>query len=430
MRIPILTIVKIILPFVTCLPVAQYAFCQSTPSKKVAILETVDKENAIPYGVKLMVRSKLAYAITKTSGYEGYDRVDISSIMNEQEFQRTGLVSDVQIKKLGQMTGADYILVAEVAKLDNSHIIIVSKILNVESAKLVQTSNIQTATDIEAMENACRELAARLLGVQRGKTVTLPNNSTGKSSSGQDFVETTAGLNMKMVYVEGGDFTMGATSEQGSDGESDEKVIRRVRLDSYYIGECEVTQEQWTKVMGTSIQQQHNKLDRKNKYSLSGVGTDYPMYYVSWEDAQMFCSELSRMTGRTYCLPTEAQWEYAARGGKKANGTKYSGSESIDAVAWYRDHGIGIHPVKTKRANGLGLYDMSGNVTEWCSDWYSYTYDANDTNNPVGPSSGSYRVYRGGNCYSRAASCRVSYRGMSQYCAPYFGNGFRVVVLP
>lgn len=118
---------------------------QSGSTKRVAILETVDKENVIPYGVKLMVRSKLAYAITNTPGYEGYDRVDIASIMNEQEFQRTGLVSDAQIKKLGEMTGADYILVAEVAKLDNSHIIIVSKILNVETARLEKTSNIQTA---------------------------------------------------------------------------------------------------------------------------------------------------------------------------------------------------------------------------------------------------------------------------------------------
>lgn len=265
-------------------------YAQSTPTRKVAILETVDKESAIPYGVKLMVSSKLAYAITNTPGYEGYDRVDIASIMNEQEFQRTGLVSDTQIKKLGEMTGADYILVAEVAKLGNSHIIIVSKILNVESAKLVQTSNIQTATDIEAMENACRELAARLLGVQRGKTITLSNNYAGQSFAGQDFVETTAGLNMKMVYVEGGDFLMGATSEQGSDGYSDEQVIRRVRLDSYYIGECEVTQEQWAKVMGTSIQQQASKAGTSD---YRGVGPDYPMYYVSWEEAMAFCQELS-----------------------------------------------------------------------------------------------------------------------------------------
>lgn len=349
--------------------------------------------------------------------------------MNEQEFQRTGLVSDVQIKKLGEMTGADYILIAEVAKLDHSHIIIVSKILNVESARLEQTSNIQTATDLDAMKNACRELAARLLGVQRGKAITLSNNNFGGQSAGQDFVETAAGLNMKMVYVEGGDFLMGATSEQGSEGESDEQVIRRVRLDSYYIGECEVTQEQWAKVMGTSIQQQAGKSEIPFFY---GIDSDYPMYYVNWEEAQTFCQELSRMTGRTYCLPTEAQWEYAARGGKNADGTKYSGSWSIDAVAWYSDNsGSTTHPVKNKRANGLGLYDMSGNVLEWCSDRYSNSYNVNDTNNPTGPSSDpdQGRVLRGGGWHEDASSCRVSRRSGSAPGDRYV-FGFRVVALP
>lgn len=408
-----------------CFPV----FAQDAQTKKVAILETVDKENAIAYGVRLMVSSKLAYAITNTSGYEAYDRVDIASIMNEQEFQRTGLVSDVQIKKLGEMTGADYILVAEVAKLDNNHIIIVSKILNVESAKLVQTSNIQTATDLDAVENACRELAARLLGISRGKQITISGNgNAGQSSSVRDFVETAVGLNMKMVYVDGGSFLMGATSEQGSDGADDEKTIRRISLDSYYIGECEVTQSQWSKVMGTSVSQQAGKVG----YSAdNGVGPDYPMYYVSWEEAQAFCRELSLLTGRTYCLPTEAQWEYAARGGKNNDGAKYSGSWSLDAVAWYNSNSGGsTHPVKTKRPNSLDLYDMSGNVWEWCSDWYGSSYNVNETSNPVGRSSGSYRVLRGGTWRFNAQSCRVSYRYFNSPGSRYLNGGFRVVVLP
>lgn len=417
-----------LLLFIMAFAVMVPVFGQSPLTKKVAILETVDKENAISYGVKLMVNSKLASAITMTLGYEGYNRADLAAILSEHNFQRTGLVSDAQIKKLGEMTGADYILIAEVAKLDDSHIIIVSKILNVESARLVQTSNIQTATNLDAMENACRELAARLLGAQHGKTITLPNNYSGQFSSGRDFVETAAGLNMKMVYVEGGEFLMGATSEQGSDGKSNEQVIRRVKLDSYYIGECEVTQEQWAKVMGTSIQQQASKAGQSD---FRGIGPDYPMFYVSWEEAQAFCRELSRMTGRTYCLPTEAQWEYAARGGKNADGTKYSGSWSIDAVAWYGNNSSSTtHPVKNKRANGLGLYDMSGNVWEWCSDWYGSSYNVNDTNNPIGPSSGSDRVLRGGGWCFDARYCRVSHRGSLSPGSRFYVGGFRVVVLP
>lgn len=148
-------------------------FGQSGSTKRVAILETVDKEGKVSYGVKLMVRSKLSAVITATPGYEGYDRVDVNSILGEHEFQHTGLVSDNDIKRLGEMTGADYILVAEVAQLDYSHVIIVAKILNVETAQLDKTSNIQTATDVESMDEACRELAARLLGVQRGRTIIL-----------------------------------------------------------------------------------------------------------------------------------------------------------------------------------------------------------------------------------------------------------------
>ena len=257
------------------------------------------------------------------------------------------------------------------------------------------------------------------------------SSSSGRTGiqSGRDFVETAAGLNMKMVWVEGGEFLMGGTSEQGSDAETDEQVIRRVKLSSYYIGECEITQSQWEKVMGTSVQQQRSKASYDD--GLRGVGPDYPMYYLSWEDAQAFCQELSRMTGRTYCLPTEAQWEYAARGGKNNDGTKYSGSWSIDAVAWYDGNsGSSTHPVKNKRANSLGLYDMSGNVWEWCSDWYGSSYNVNDTNNPTGPSSGSSRVLRGGSWFSNAQSCRVSFRYSYSPGIRFSYSGFRVVVLP
>lgn len=256
------------------------------------------------------------------------------------------------------------------------------------------------------------------------------SNNSGQTTiqSGRDFVETTAGLNMKMVWVEGGEFLMGGTSEQGSEAEKNEQVIRRIRLNSYYIGECEITQEQWAKVMGTSIQQQASKAGTS---SYNGIGPDYPMYYVSWEEAQAFCQELSRMTGRTYCLPTEAQWEYAARGGKKADGSKYSGSWSIDAVAWYDGNsGSSTHPVKNKRANSLGLYDMSGNVWEWCSDRYRNVYNVNETNNPTGPSTGSIRVLRGGGWRSSAQGCRVSYRSNGSPDNRNRNQGFRVVVLP
>jgi formylglycine-generating enzyme required for sulfatase activity len=232
---------------------------------------------------------------------------------------------------------------------------------------------------------------------------------------------------MQMIWVEGGSFMMGCTSEQGEDCDKDEKNVHRVTLDGFYIGMLEVTQSQWEKVMGTTLSQQKTKSGNSYTY---GVGPDYPMYYVSWDEAMAFCRKLSRQTGRKYTLPTEAQWEYAARGGVKSERTKYAGSNVADVVAWYESNSENsTHRCGTKRANVLGIYDMSGNVWEWCHDWYSDTY-VYSTNNPSGPSSGFERVLRGGGWSINANYCRVASR--YDQLPDDRGNiiGFRVVCLP
>ena len=242
------------------------------------------------------------------------------------------------------------------------------------------------------------------------------------------FVENALGLNMKMVYIEGGTFTMGATSEQDVSEDSDEKPTHSVTVSSFYMGQTEVTQAQWKAVMGTTIRQQRDKADPS--YSLSGEGDNYPMYYVSHDEAQAFCRELSRLTGKSYRLPTEAEWEYAARGGNKSQGCKYSGSHSIDRVAWYDGNsGNKTHAVATKQANELGLYDMSGNVWEWCSGWYG-SYSSSSQTNPKGASSGQYRVSRGGSWSDYARYCRVSNRDHFTPSDRYYDLGFRVVLVP
>ena len=407
-----------------------------TPVKKVAILETVDKMGNVPYGVLLQVRSSLTYAISSNAGYEGYDRVDMAAITGEQNFQRTGMVSDEQIKRLGEMTGAAYVLIAEAALYDDQNIIIAAKILDVETGGVMSSTPPAVAPkDPMKMAEACIKCSQTLVG---GKMPTRTTTTTTYSQAGyasqpapaanQDFTETAWGINMKMIWVEGGDFLMGCTSEQGN-CDSDEQNVRRVTVDGFYIGMLEVTQSQWEKVLGTSVTQQRNKADPD--WPFYGVGPDYPMYYVSWNEAMEFCRLLSNKTGRTYTLPTEAQWEYAARGGNKNEGAKYAGSNMIDAVAWYTDNsGSSTHIVGSKRANALGIYDMSGNVWEWCKDWYANAYVSYDTNNPVGPSSGDHRVYRGSSWYSTASSCRVANRN---YSSPGYREGhigFRVVCLP
>ena len=411
------------------------AFAQ-TETKRVAILETVDKENNVDYSKELLLRQTLTFAIQRTPGYEGYNRVDMKQIAGEHDFQRTGMVNDEQIRQLGQMTGAKYILIAEAANYGSTEILVLANLVDVESGEIVNSSIPKvTSMDSEILTQSCIEIAKTLLNIGGGNATMTSTTSYSRGNNSyspapaanQDFTETAWGVNMKMIWVEGGDFLMGCTSEQGDCG-SDEQNVRRVTVDGFYIGMLEVTQSQWEKVVGTSISQQRNK--KGSDYALAGVGPDYPMYYVSWNEAMEFCRLLSNKTGRTYTLPTEAQWEYAARGGNKNEGAKYAGSNMIDAVAWYTDNSGGTHIVGSKRANALGIYDMSGNVWEWCKDWYASSYVSYDTNNPTGPSSGANRVFRGGSWYGSASYCRVAYRNYYSPGSRYSNGGFRVVCIP
>ena len=230
---------------------------------------------------------------------------------------------------------------------------------------------------------------------------------------------------MTMVWVEGGSFDMGSNS-----GYDDERPVHRVTLAGYWIGATEVTQAQWESVMGTDIRQQRDKVG--SIWSIFGEGSNYPMYYVSYDEAKEFCRRLSERTGRSYTLPTEAQWEYAARGGRDGvrDNYTYSGSNSIGSVAWYDGNsGDSTNPVGRKSPNQLGLYDMSGNLGEWCLDYYG-SYSSSSQTNPTGPSSGGSRVLRGGSWNIYESFCRVAIRISSDPSNRIYSLGFRVVCLP
>ena len=215
-----------------------------------------------------------------------------------------------------------------------------------------------------------------------------------------------------MIVVKDGTFHMGATSRQ-TGATSADSPTHSVTLSDYYIGETEVTQELWTAVMGS------------NPSHFTG-NLQLPVENVSWYDCQTFISRLNELTGETFRLPTEAQWEYAARGGNKAQGRLDSGSDAIDDVAWYYDNSGGMtHPVKTKAPNELGIYDMTGNVYEWCSDWYG-SYSSAAQTDPTGPSTGSYRVGRGGSWDSYALYCRVADRNFIGPAYSFNGLGLRL----
>jgi formylglycine-generating enzyme required for sulfatase activity len=243
-------------------------------------------------------------------------------------------------------------------------------------------------------------------------TATMEEGTSTQPATGTPATSGSSG-GFEMVFVQGGTFTMGCTSEQ-SDCYDWEKPAHKVTVSSFNIGKYEVTQAQWVAIMGNNPS--------------AFKGDNLPVETVSWNDVQEFIRRLNTKTGKQYRLPTEAEWEYAAHGGNKSSGYKYSGGNNIGNVAWYGDNsGSTTHAVGTKQANELGIYDMSGNVWEWCSDWYDAYSSASQTN-PTGTSSGSARVNRGGGWYNRASGCRVSARSSNSPGSSYIGLGFRLVV--
>lgn len=251
-----------------------------------------------------------------------------------------------------------------------------------------------------------RAYATSKAGTGYGNEVSFTTESTTKTFRAN-------GVSFSVKLVEGGSFQMGC-DESGA--MSDEKPVHSVTVSTFFIGETHVTQELWKAVMGS------------NPSSFSGLSR--PVETVSWNTVvNEFLPKLNAATGHVFRLPTEAEWEYAARGGRYSHGYKFAGSNDINAVGWYDSNSGGeTHNVKQKLPNELGLYDMTGNVLDWCQDWYG-SYSSNFQTNPQGPSSGSKRVTRGGSCFGTANYCRVSVRIDWSPNEPMRGIGFRVVLV-
>jgi eukaryotic-like serine/threonine-protein kinase len=289
--------------------------------------------------------------------------------------------------------------------------------------------------DREKRPRAAQEILDILSGK---KDVTNPISPATQVISKTNYTEIVNGVPIEMVFVQGGSFMMGATPEQGSDVYENEKPAHKVSLDSFYIGKFPVTQKQWKAVMGVSNNPSYFK------------GEDMPVDMVSWDDAQFFIQKLNQLTGKNFRLPAEAEWEYAARGGAKSRGYKYSGSNNIDEVAWYwKNSGdnrlsggwdydkINInncktHPVGYKKQNELGIYDMSGNLWEWCEDDWHDNYNGAPNNGRawVDVPRFSYRILRGGSWDYGASFCRVSNRSIITPNRRSKIHGFRLVLAP
>ncbi len=250
-------------------------------------------------------------------------------------------------------------------------------------------------------------------GIDRGDTYTLRQAVVeGVSLAEVRELQRLRPLVGELVPVSGGCFQMGSNTSR------DEQPVHEVCVDAFSMGKTEVTQGQWRQVM------------EHNPSYFSSCGDDCPVEKVSWDDTQVFIRKLNQQTGKNFRLPTEAEWEYAARSG--GQNQTYAGVDSIDDLAWYvQNSGGKTHPVGQKAPNSLGLYDMSGNVWEWCSDWYDRNYyGQSPKNNPQGPASGSNRVYHGGSWGSEASFMRVTIRGNGGTGNRLFRLGFRLVLPP
>jgi len=267
---------------------------------------------------------------------------------------------------------------------------------------------IRPGYSVNADEERWLAVTAKLKIRQIGASAVQPG-LTAAPKQGDTYKDPTTG--MEFIFVKGGCYQMGNTFDGGG---SDEKPVHEVCVDDFWIGKYEVTQGEYIKIMGSNP-------------SYFKKGDSYPVETVSWNDAEEFISLLNRKTEKGYRLPTEAEWEYAARSGGKRE--KYAGGGGVDALAWHDSNsGDSTHRVGTKRKNGLGLYDIAGNVWEWCSDWYGRNYySSSSRNNPLGPSSGSSRVIRSGSGGSSPEGVRSAVRNRDVPGVRSGDLGFRLV---
>ena len=337
----------------------------------------------------------------RPQGYTLVERTLIDKVIDEQQFQR-GKLTESQMVRIGRLLNVSKVVVGQINIVMGQYNVDV-RAINVETGTVAATAGdaFDNATFRTKMQTIAQSLAKKIAITPTSQATPAESQKPQQPQQLQNPVSysngvlTVNGVQYCMIKVEGGTFTMGATSEQGSDAYDDEKPTHQVTLSTYYIGRTEVTQALWEAVMGSNPS--------------SFKGKKLPVEGVSYDDCKQFIEKLNVMTGQDFRLPTEAEWEFAARGGNQSHGYKYSGSNYLDDVAWFRENsGSETNTVATKRPNELGIYDMSGNVYEWCRDSYA-KYTSSPQTNPRG-GSGSYRVDRGGSWNSDARNCRVSNR--------------------
>ena len=335
------------------------------------------------------------------------DRRQLDAIRDEQKFQMSGAVDDKDALEIGKFFGAQTIVSGALSSLGAKYRLTI-RALDVQTASVQGQYN--RNIDSSAVINSLIPDCAAQTPAEPARQA-LETKPVRHGTKGTDFRDGKIGI--EMVFVAGGTFRMGCADEKGGCYDN-EGPTRNVTLSDFYIGKHEISQKQWKEVMGSNPVQH-------------GTADNHPVYNLSWNEIQDFISELNIMTGKKYRLPTEAEWEYAARGGNKGKGYPYSGSGDIDLVAWHQSNSAGVHPVGVKLPNELGIHDMSGNVWELVNDRYG-DYTTVSQTDPAGPDSGSERAFRGGSWNN--GDCRVFSRDGHEQGARGNLLGFRLALDP
>jgi formylglycine-generating enzyme required for sulfatase activity len=355
--------------------------------------------------------------IAKLKKYEVYSQENVRVLGGwTAERMQLGCTDSKCLTALGQMDIAKLIS-GSVGKIANRYTVS----LNLFDTQRARAENAISKTCesedglIELIQASVRELLGEVPETETPAKAKPPASVGGKDSLGE-YRDPTTG--MEFILVKGGCYQMG---DVFGDGNPSEKPVHEVCVGDFYMGKHEVTQRQWRTIIGSDPSCSEN------------CGDDCPVECVSWYDAQDFISRLNQRTGKKFRLPTEGEWEYAARsGGKREKWAGTSDESDLGDYAWFKDNSEGMtHSIRQKNPNGLGLYDMTGNVWEWCQDWYDENYYLRSPrNDPQGPASGSYRVLRGGSWLTLARNARSAYRYGLDPGDRYDFAGFRLVLIP
>lgn len=368
------------------------AVCEAQAKKKVAVYVTGEDVSS---AYKKVIGAKMVTGITRSNSFVAVERTAdfLSALSAEQDYQVSGAVKDSQIVKIGQGFGVRYVAVVDVSELFDE-LFVSARLIDVETGRIIRSFDASSpAEEMSQLVELSDKVAAGL--TDNAPSAMAPSSSKDGGAPGADGVMTfeANGVKFEMVAVEGGEFMMGS---EDSDAAGNEYPVHLEKVADFMIGRTEVTQALWTAVMGTNPS--------------SFQGTVLPVESVSWYDCREFLNRLNSITGREFRLPTEAEWEYAAGGGKKSQHFIYSGNNDPIFVAWYSGNsGSTTRPVAGKKGNELGLMDMSGNVWEWTSDLYSDNYNYPRT----GGANGDSRVIRGGSWINAQGMCRITNRSCS-----------------